>query len=93
MHSRIQHTTHTRHSYTHTHATPLTHTTHTHHSHTPHTHHSHTPLTHTQVYGYDRADGVGRASDLVIQGFIRFITMAAIPVVICAGVLYVLVSE
>ena len=85
MHSRIQHTTHTRHSYTHTHATPLTHTT--------HTHHSHTPLTHTQVYGYDRADGVGRASDLVIQGFIRFITMAAIPVVICAGVLYVLVSE
>ena len=36
---------------------------------------------------------MGRASDLVIEGFIRFITMAAIPVVICAGVLYVLVSE
>ena len=56
------------------------------------THHTLTHHTHTQVYGYERADGVGRASDLVIQGFIRFITMAAIPVVVCAGVLYVLVS-
>ena len=44
-----------------------------------------------QVYGYERGDGIGRAHDLIIQGFIRFITLAAIPVVVCAGVLYLLV--
>ena len=32
------------------------------------------------------------ASDLIVHGFIRFVTMAVIPVVICALILYILVS-
>ena len=44
------------------------------------------------MYTFERADGAGRASDLVIQPFVRFISMAFFPVVICAGVLYLLVS-
>ena len=46
-----------------------------------------------QIYTFEHADGAGRASDLVIQPFVRFISMAIFPVVICAGVLYVLVSN
>ena len=45
-----------------------------------------------QVYNYEHGDGVGSALDLILQGFIHAITMAAFPVVICAGVLYLLVS-
>ena len=45
-----------------------------------------------QIYTYEHADGAGRASDLVIQPFVRFISLAIFPVVICAVVLYVLVS-
>ena len=43
------------------------------------------------IYAFERADGAGRASDLVIQPFVRFISMAFFPVIICAGVLYLLV--
>ena len=46
-----------------------------------------------EIYTFERADGAGRASDLVIQPFVRFISMAIFPVVICAGVLYILVSD
>ena len=45
-----------------------------------------------EIYTFERADGAGRAVDLVIQPFIRFISMALFPVIICAGVLYLLVS-
>ena len=45
------------------------------------------------IYRFEHADGVGRATDLVIQPFVRFITMAFFPVIVCAGVLYVLVSS
>ena len=44
------------------------------------------------IYTFEQADGAGRASDLVIQSFVRFISMAFFPVIVCAGVLYVLVS-
>ena len=43
------------------------------------------------MYTFEHADGAGQASDLVIQPFVRFISMAFFPVVICAGVLYLLV--
>ena len=57
----------------------------------PHTHtHTHT---HTQVYTYEHGNGVGRAHDLVIQGFIRGVAISSIPQVISAGVLYVLVGD
>ena len=46
-----------------------------------------------EIYTFERADGAGRAIDLVIQPFVRFISIAIFPVVICAGVLYVLVSD
>ncbi len=45
-----------------------------------------------RVYGYERADGVGRSQDLVIQGFIRYIAIAFVPVVLSSGVIYILVS-
>ena len=46
-----------------------------------------------QVYRHENEDGAGKAIDLVLQGFIRFVTKAIIPVVICALVLYLLVSK
>ena len=45
-----------------------------------------------EIYAFERADGAGRAVDLVIQPFIRFTSMAFFPVIICAGVLYLLVN-
>ena len=45
-----------------------------------------------EIYAFEHADGAGRATDLVIQPFVRFISMAFFPVIICAGVLYLLVS-
>ena len=44
-----------------------------------------------EIYIFEHADGAGQASDLVIQPFVRFISMAFFPVIICAGVLYILV--
>ena len=46
-----------------------------------------------EIYSFEHADGAGRAYDLVIQPFMRFITMAIIPVISCALILYVLVSS
>lgn len=46
-----------------------------------------------QVYGFEKADGAGRAQDIVLQGFTRFSTLAVLPVVFSAGVLYLLVSK
>lgn len=45
-----------------------------------------------QLYKIEHLDGVGRSFDLVIQGFIRFVTLACLPVVLCAAILYFLVS-
>lgn len=44
------------------------------------------------MYSYEHGDGVGSALDLILQGFIHAIATAAVPVVMCAGVLYLLVS-
>ena len=44
-----------------------------------------------EIYVFEHADGSGRATDLVIQPFVRFISMAFFPVIICAAVLYLLV--
>lgn len=46
-----------------------------------------------RVYGYEREDGVGRSQDLVVQGFIRYISIAFAPVVLATGVIYLLVSR
>ena len=45
----------------------------------------------SQVRCYEHADGAGKAFDLVIQGFGRYATIALIPVLLCATVVYVLV--
>lgn len=45
-----------------------------------------------EVTAYERADGAGRSVDIVIQGFIRGITLGFFPVIICAAVLYLLVG-
>lgn len=45
-----------------------------------------------RVYKYERADGVGRSQDLIVQGFIRYISVAFLPVVVSSGVIYLLVS-
>ena len=45
------------------------------------------------IYTFEHADGAGRATDLVIQPFVRFITLSFLPVLIGIGVLYFLVSE
>ena len=46
-----------------------------------------------QIYNYERADGVGRSQDLVFQGFIRYVTVAFIPVVGSTTLAYFLVSS
>ena len=46
-----------------------------------------------EIYAFEHADGAGRAIDLVIQPFVRFTSMAFFPVIICAGVLYLLVRQ
>jgi ABC-type multidrug transport system ATPase subunit len=42
------------------------------------------------LYTVEHLDGIGRSFDLVIQGFTRFVTLAFIPVVFCAGILYLM---
>lgn len=49
------------------------------------------PSHNLQVYRYEHGDGVGNALDLILQGYTHAIAMAAVPVVMCAGVLYLLV--
>ena len=46
-----------------------------------------------QVYSYENADGIGKSFDLVLQGFTRFTAVATVPVVVCAAILYLLVSN
>lgn len=45
-----------------------------------------------QVYAFEKADGVGQAYDLVIQGFIRFTSITFFPVIFAVTVIYLLVS-
>ena len=45
------------------------------------------------VYGFEKADGVGRAYDLVIQGFIRFSSITFFPVIFAVTTIYLLVSQ
>ena len=45
------------------------------------------------VYSFEKADGVGRAYDLVLQGFIRFVSVAFLPVAVAVTVIYLLVRE
>ena len=45
------------------------------------------------IYSFEKADGAGSAADLVLQSFIRFTSIALIPVIFCAGLLYMLVRH
>ena len=45
------------------------------------------------VYGFEKADGIGRAHDLVIQGFIRFQSISFLPVVFSTTLIYLLVGK
>ena len=46
----------------------------------------------TQLYQLEHSDGIGHSVDLVIQGFARFVFLGLIPVILCGGILYLLVS-
>ena len=46
-----------------------------------------------EVYKFERADGVGKAYDLVIQGFVRFAFLAFFPMIIAVTAIYLLVSS
>ena len=45
-----------------------------------------------QMYKFEKADGVGCAYDIVIQGFVRFASIALLPVIVSVAVIYLLVS-
>ena len=45
------------------------------------------------VYGFEKADGVGKAYDLVIQGFIRFASITFFPLIAAVTVIYLFVSS
>lgn len=44
-----------------------------------------------EVYSFEKADGVGKAYDLVIQGFIRFTSITFFPLIIAVTVVYLFV--
>ena len=46
----------------------------------------------TQLYQLEHSDGIGHSIDLVVQGFARFVFLGLIPVILCGGILYLLVS-
>ena len=45
------------------------------------------------IYKFEKADGVGSAYDIVLQGFTRFASIALGPVVVAVSVIYLLVSH
>ena len=45
-----------------------------------------------EVYQFEKADGVGKAYDLVIQGFVRFTFLALFPMIFAVTAIYLLVS-
>ena len=45
-----------------------------------------------EVYRFERADGVGKAYDLVIQGFVRFAFLALFPMIFAVSAIYLLVN-
>lgn len=45
-----------------------------------------------EVYKFEKADGVGKAYDLVIQGFVRFSFLALFPMIFAVTAIYLLVS-
>ena len=44
------------------------------------------------MYKFEKADGVGCSYDIVIQGFIRFASVAVLPVIAGVALIYLLVS-
>ena len=46
-----------------------------------------------QIYTYEKADGYGKACDLVLQGFMRHMCLAIVPVVLSTMLLYFLVRS
>ena len=45
-----------------------------------------------EVYKFEKADGVGKAYDLVIQGFVRFSSLTLFPMIFAVTAIYLLVS-
>ena len=45
-----------------------------------------------EVYKFEKADGVGKAYDLVIQGFVHFSFLALFPMIFAVTAIYLLVS-
>ena len=43
------------------------------------------------LYKFEKADGIGYAYEVVIQGFIRFASIAVIPVSVSVAIIYLLV--
>lgn len=44
-----------------------------------------------RLYGYEKANGVGKAQDLILQGFARYVTIAFLPVLVSTSLIYILV--
>lgn len=44
-----------------------------------------------RLFGYEKANGIGRAQDLIVQGFVRYITIAFFPVLMSTSLMYLLV--
>ena len=46
-----------------------------------------------ELYRFEKADGIGCSYEIVVQGFIRFASIALFPVVVSVAVIYLLVSS
>lgn len=44
-----------------------------------------------KLYRYEKANGVGQAQDLVLQGFSKYVTIAFFPVLLSTSMMYLLV--
>jgi hypothetical protein len=44
-----------------------------------------------KLFSYEKANGVGSARDLVLQGFIRYATIGFLPVMMSTSLIYILV--
>ena len=46
-----------------------------------------------EVYNFEKAGGVHRTRDIVIESFVRFVSIAFLPVIIGTSIVYFLVSK
>ena len=45
-----------------------------------------------QIFSLELADGIGSPLELVVQTFLRYSTLACLPLLLCSAIIYLLVG-